>query len=284
MLRAFGVLNQVTNRVTQAGSSVFYGMEATDEITKAGLNTRDMGFQDALNKQVFGGGVFGGHEGVRKYLASKGVNTDVLGGFHLRGAVTQAFAKESLAGLEALYELRNMSDPELEAILGKGGRAYVNRASDVMMTKFPEIMKGSINGLHAIDETNEQIDKIMQTSSKLGLSLLDLGEGDKLRNLVSSMETNVKKEEDARLPGHAIDDQHKTAGNTGETAKNTRKANQIQLAILKQIAGTRVINRVVHVNPNIVSNVGTIRNGIEYDQLLKDLGSTVNHAVTAYAL
>lgn len=285
-VRALGILNQATNRVTQAGVSFLGGEQASASVQKA-LGIPTMGnVQDALDAQVFGASIlgFGGHKGVRNYLASKGVDTDVLDGFHLGNMITQDYAKQSLAGIEALYELRNMNDTELEGVLGKDGRKFVDRASKLMESDFTNIMSGTANGLKDIDDLNGQIDAIMEGHTKLGLSLLELGEGDKLRNLVSNMEANVKKEEDARFPGHALDLDKQTAGNTGETAKNTRKANQIQLAILKQIAGTRVINRVVHVNPNIVSNVGTIRNGIEYDQLLRDLGSTVNHAVTAYAL
>lgn len=288
-VRALGILNQIVNRGTQLGLSMF-GYSHLDEVVSNTIKDaprpvwQTMG--TFLDNEVFGDSELGlhGHEGVRKYLASKGVDTSVLTGMHGK-FVTQSYAKESIAGIKALSELQNLSDSELENILGKGGRKYVKRASKLMEnSSFVEDMEGLAGGLHSIDETNKQIDAIMEGHTALGKSLLALGSGDNLKKLVSDMEANVKKEEDARFPGHALDLDKQTAGNTGETAKNTRKANQIQLAILKQIAGTRVINRVVHVNPNIVSNVGTIRNGIEYDQLLKDLGSTVNHAVTAYAL
>lgn len=290
-IRAVGILNQIINRVTQFGLSAWGGSQVAD----VAYNALDSDWIDRhgyklgtlLDSKVFGDTAMGmgGHEGVRNYLKSKGVDTSYLTGFHT-SHITQGYALNSAAAVKVLSELHGKSDAELAKILGDSsrGKAYVENAYKLMMSSFVEDMEGLAGGLHSIDTTNEEIDKIIEGSTDLGLKLLHLGEGDNLKKLVQDMEANVKKEEDTRLPGHALDLQHQTAGNTGETAKNTRKANQIQLAILKQVAGTRVVNRVVHVNPNIVSNVGTIRNGIEYDQLLKDLGSTVNHAVTAYAL
>lgn len=70
--------------------------------------------------------------------------------------------------------------------------------------------------------------------------------------------------------------------NTEDIKKHTRTATATQLAILKQVAGARVVNRVTHVAPNITSNVGTIKNGVQYEQLLKDLGLTFEHVVTQY--
>lgn len=288
-IRAFGVLNQIVNRVTGIGLQAFsYGDIHDRAFTALGADETERRVADLgsyLDSRLFGDTEYGmgGNQGVRDYLKSKGVDIDTLSGFHGR-FITQDYAHASVAGMNALYELRDKTDAELENIIGKGARDYVDRAVKLKLSSYEDDVLGLAGGLHSIDTTNEEIDKIIEGSTDLGLKLLHLGEGDNLKKLVQDMEANVKKEEDARLPGHALDLQHQTAGNTGETAKNTRKANQIQLAILKQVAGTRVVNRVVHVNPNIVSNVGTIRNGIEYDQLLKDLGSTVNHAVTAYAL
>lgn len=293
-IRAFGVLNQIVNRFTGIGlqaatygdihDRAFHALGA-DEFDRIMIN-----LPTYLDSKLFGDTEFGigGNQGVRDYLKSKGVDIDTLSGLHGK-FITQDYARASVAGMNALYELRDKTDAELENIIGKGdpghtARDYVDRAVKLKMSSYEDDVLALAGGLHSIDTTNAEIDKIIEGSTDLGLKLLHLGEGDNFKKLVQDMEANVKKEEDARLPGHALDLQNQTAGNTGETAKNTRKANQIQLAILKQVAGTRVVNRVVHVNPNIVSNVGTIRNGIEYDQLLKDLGSTVNHAVTAYAL
>lgn len=164
----------------------------------------------------------------------------------------------------------------------------VERAKKLLLTDATDLLKLQHEAHDLRDTTNKMIDSLVGGVIGGSSWLLEKGLSNDPRELFGvgegSIEAAVKQMEDERLPGHALDLANRTAGNTGETAKNTRKANQIQLAILKQVAGTRVVNRVVHVNPNIVSNVGTIRNGIEYDQLLKDLGSTVNHAVTAYAL
>lgn len=288
-IRAFGVLNQIVNRFTGIGlQAATYGDihdRAFHALGSDEFDRRMINLPTYLDSKLFGDTEFGmgGNQGVRDYLKSKGVDIDTLSGLHGK-FITQDYARASVAGMNALYELRDKTDAELENIIGKGARDYVDRAVKLKMSSYEDDVLGLAGGLHSIDMTNAEIDKIIKGSTDLGLKLLHLGEGDNLKKLVQDMEANVKKEEDARLPGHALDLQNQTAGNTGETAKNTRKANQIQLAILKQVAGARVVNRVVHVNPNIVSNVGTIRNGIEYDQLLKDLGSTVNHAVTAYAL
>ena len=288
-IRAFGILNQVVNRFTGIGlQAATYGDihdRAFHALGADEFDRRMINLPTYLDSKLFGDTEFGigGNQGVRDYLKSKGVDIDTLSGLHGK-FITQDYAHASVAGMNALYELRDKTDAELESIIGKGARDYIDRAVKLKMSSYEDDVLGLAGGLQSIDRTNEEIDKIIEGSTDLGLKLLHLGEGDNLKKLVQDMEANVKKEEDERLPGHALDLQNQTAGNTGETAKNTRKANQIQLAILKQVAGTRVVNRVVHVNPNIVSNVGTIRNGIEYDQLLKDLGSTVNHAVTAYAL
>lgn len=288
-IRAFGILNQIVNRATGIGLQAFaYGDIHDRAFTVLGASEAERRVADLgsyLDSRLFGDTEYGmgGNQGVRDYLKSKGVDIDTLSGFHGK-FITQKYAQASVVGMNALYELRDKTDAELENIIGKGARDYVDRAVKLKLSSYEDDVLGLAGGLHSIDVTNEEIDKIIEGSTDLGWKLLHLGEGDNLKKLVQDMEANVKKEEDERLPGHALDLQNQTAGNTGETAKNTRKANQIQLAILKQVAGTRVVNRVVHVNPNIVSNVGTIRNGIEYDQLLKDLGSTVNHAVTAYAL
>lgn len=130
------------------------------------------------------------------------------------------------------------------------------------------------------DRVDKRIDEMHESLQNMAFSALSTG---KISNLIKAGEEQKQKIEDSYLPEQAVF-MNNVATGVGNIDKNTRKATQVQLAILKQVAGTRTINRVVHVSPNIVANVGTIRNGIEYEQLLKDLGTTVNHAVTAYAL
>ena len=130
------------------------------------------------------------------------------------------------------------------------------------------------------DRVDTRIDEMHESLQNMAFSALSTG---KISNFIKAGEEQKQKIEDSYLPEQAVF-MNNVATGVGNIDKNTRKATQVQLAILKQVAGTRTINRVVHVSPNIVANVGTIRNGIEYEQLLKDLGTTVNHAVTAYAL
>jgi hypothetical protein len=130
------------------------------------------------------------------------------------------------------------------------------------------------------DRADTRLDEMHESLQNMAFSALSTG---KISNFIKAGEEQKQKIEDSYLPEQAVF-MNNVATGVGNIDKNTRKATQVQLAILKQVAGTRTINRVVHVSPNIVANVGTIRNGIEYEQLLKDLGTTVNHAVTAYAL
>ena len=130
------------------------------------------------------------------------------------------------------------------------------------------------------DRVDTRLDEMHESLQNMAFSALSTG---KISNFIKAGEEQKQKIEDSYLPEQAVF-MNNVATGVGNIDKNTRKATQVQLAILKQVAGTRTINRVVHVSPNIVANVGTIRNGIEYEQLLKDLGTTVNHAVTAYAL
>ena len=141
-------------------------------------------------------------------------------------------------------------------------------------------MEGYISMAEMRDRVDKRIDETHESLQNIAYSALSTG---KISNFIKAGEGQKEKIESSYLPEQAVF-MNNVATGVGNIDKNTRKATQVQLAILKQVAGTRTINRVVHVSPNIVANVGTIRNGIEYEQLLKDLGTTVNHAVTAYAL
>lgn len=136
-----------------------------------------------------------------------------------------------------------------------------------------------VSTIEARERANDAFNKLPTMLAEGGKKLITSN----FSEMIREAEGQVQKVEDAKLPEQAVF-MNNIATGVGNIDKNTRKATQVQLAILKQVAGTRTINRVVHVSPNIVANVGTIRNGIEYEQLLKDLGTTVNHAVTAYAL
>lgn len=70
-----------------------------------------------------------------------------------------------------------------------------------------------------------------------------------------------------------------TAKDVGEIKKSTAKITGIQIAMLKQISGQAVINRVTRVVPNIVTNIGTIKSGMEYSELETRLKSTISSAI-----
>lgn len=244
---------------------------------------------------------------LRDYLARNGVDIETLSGMSMTGYITQEYARESTKALKLLSGLNGMSTSDMLKEV-TGGEGYVNNRRTVygkLITGGDDLddlqksiaianelvnkrdvydtLMGFVDASRAVDSSDDSLSSIAQFFRESSIKMFKAGDSG-IQKLMDELTNTQKQFEDERLPGKPLNHLANTDQNTKKTEENTRKATAIQLAILKQVAGTRTINRVVHVSPNIVSNVGTIRNGIEYDQLLKDLGSTVNHAVTAYAL
>lgn len=74
-----------------------------------------------------------------------------------------------------------------------------------------------------------------------------------------------------------------TAANTAAIKANTAKATEVQIALLKQVAGRAVVNRITNVRPNIVANVGSIKSGADLDEVMKRLEVATASAVAGYA-
>lgn len=74
-----------------------------------------------------------------------------------------------------------------------------------------------------------------------------------------------------------------TAANTAAIKHNTAKATEVQIALLKQVAGRAVVNRITNVRPNIVANVGSIKSGADLDEVMTRLEVATASAVAGYA-
>ena len=226
-----------------------------------------------------------------------------LGGDLARPWTTVMTTGWAKSAVDQITKYGNLTDQDIEAMVDKelgnekGMTDYERRTERPFLIdeykQARDLLYKLANESSIIDDTNaylsmmgmrsradQRIDKMHESAQDFAYSALSTG---KISNFIKAGEEQKQKIEDSYLPEQAVF-MNNVATGVGNIDKNTRKATQVQLAILKQVAGTRTINRVVHVSPNIVANVGTIRNGIEYEQLLKDLGTTVNHAVTAYAL
>lgn len=207
--------------------------------------------------------------------------------------MTKEWAKSAI---EQINKYGNLTDDDIRSMVFKRTKSdrFADRrqleesykqARDLLYTvanrsSIVDDMEGFLSMREMLDRANKTLDENYNLVKDWTFSALSTG---KISNFIKAGEEQKEKIESSYLPEQAVFMNNVGTG-VGNIDKNTRKATQVQLAILKQVAGTRTINRVVHVSPNIVANVGTIRNGIEYEQLLKDLGTTVNHAVTAYAL
>ena len=94
-----------------------------------------------------------------------------------------------------------------------------------------------------------------------------------------------KKPEDAPLASDnvALSAALQTAANTAAIKHNTAKATEVQIALLKQVAGRAVVNRITNVRPNIVANVGSIKSGADLDEVMRRLEVATASAVAGYA-
>ena len=106
-----------------------------------------------------------------------------------------------------------------------------------------------------------------------------------LFDAVAKWKSGDKKPEDAPLASDnvALSAAVQTAANTAAIKHNTAKATEVQIALLKQVAGRAVVNRITNVRPNIVANVGSIKSGADLDEVMKRLEIATASAVAGYA-
>ena len=106
-----------------------------------------------------------------------------------------------------------------------------------------------------------------------------------LFDAVAKWKSGDKNPEDAPLASDnvALSSAVQTAANTAAIKHNTAKATEVQIALLKQVAGRAVVNRITNVRPNIVANVGSIKSGADLDEVMKRLEIATASAVAGYA-
>ena len=284
-----------TYHASQAGdqfNEVFDNVIKLSDIDRIKLTSdySNMGMTDVLKTML--SGLPG--QGSGQLLVSHAVRK--LGGdlpIPTSNVMTKEWAKSAV---EQINKYGNLTDDDIRSMVFKrtkndrfADRHYLEQsykqARDLLYnvatkSSIVDDMEGFLSMGEMLDRADKRVEEIYESVKNWTFAALST---DKISNFIKAGEEQKEKIESSYLPEQAVF-MNNVATGVGNIDKNTRKATQVQLAILKQVAGTRTINRVVHVSPNIVANVGTIRNGIEYEQLLKDLGTTVNHAVTAYAL
>lgn len=123
----------------------------------------------------------------------------------------------------------------------------------------------------------------MDTAQRLVHALVG-GASDVLSEM-ATWKSGDKKPEDAPLASDnvALSAAVQTAANTAAIKHNTAKATEVQIALLKQVAGRAVVNRITNVRPNIVANVGSIKSGADLDEVMKRLEVATASAVAGYA-
>ena len=106
-----------------------------------------------------------------------------------------------------------------------------------------------------------------------------------LFDAVAKWKSGDKNPNDAPLASDnvALSAAVQTAANTAAIKHNTAKATEVQIALLKQVAGRAVVNRITNVRPNIVANVGSIKSGADLDEVMKRLEVATASAVAGYA-
>ena len=106
-----------------------------------------------------------------------------------------------------------------------------------------------------------------------------------LFDAVAKWKSGDKNPNDAPLASDnvALSAAVQTAANTAAIKHNTAKATEVQIALLKQVAGRAVVNRITNVRPNIVANVGSIKSGADLDEVMRRLEVATASAVAGYA-
>lgn len=294
-IQTFGVVALIATYVgslLKAVNTALSWLSTSYTSVQAGLRFEDV-FENVTGISTF---ILSGQEQTANAIRTLGGDLDSP----WTNVMTSEWAKSAM---EQITKYGNLTDSDIEAMVDKELSGYKGMTDYERRTERPYLiedykrerdllntlatrssiiddMDAYISMREMRDRVDDRIDEMHESLQDAAFSALSTG---KISNFIKAGEEQKEKIESSYLPEQAVF-MNKVATGVGNIDKNTRKATQVQLAILKQVAGTRTINRVVHVSPNIVANVGTIRNGIEYEQLLKDLGTTVNHAVTAYAL
>lgn len=294
-IQTFGVIALIATYVgslLKAVNTALGWISTSYTSVQAGLRFEDV-FENVTGRSTF---MLSGQEQTAAAIQTLGGTLETP----LTKVMTSEWAKSAL---EQITKYGNLTDSDIESIVDKelsgdkGMTDYERRTERPYLIedykRERDLLKTLANNSSILDDmgayismremrsrVDDRIDEMHESLQNMAFSALSTG---KISNFIKAGEEQKEKIESSYLPEQAVF-MNNVATGVGNIDKNTRKATQVQLAILKQVAGTRTINRVVHVSPNIVANVGTIRNGIEYEQLLKDLGTTVNHAVTAYAL
>lgn len=148
--------------------------------------------------------------------------------------------------------------------LGEAGQALWNSGTDMVES----------NALEAVDATRVamDIDNILEHGSAVA---------DVLKN--TNLTGKNTAEDTPSDISSIVANTNETAKGVNEIKKNTTKMTEVQIALLKQVSGQTIVNRVSNIRPNIVANVGTIKSGVELDELIDKISDGVSREIAAYA-
>ena len=162
---------------------------------------------------------------------------------------------------------------------------YSNYGLGITMSKRQAFLSAQIDNLGQSLQSQMygEIRSRMDTTQRLVHALVG-GATDAFSEM-AKWKSGDKKPEDAPLASDnvALSAAVQTAANTAAIKHNTAKATEVQIALLKQVAGRAVVNRITNVRPNIVANVGSIKSGADLDEVMKRLEVATASAVAGYA-
>ena len=162
---------------------------------------------------------------------------------------------------------------------------YSNYGLGIMMPKKQAFLGAQIDNLGQSLQSQmySEIRSRMDTTQRLVHALVG-GATDVLSEM-AKWKSGDKNTEAAPLASDnvALSAAVQTAANTAAIKHNTAKATEVQIALLKQVAGRAVVNRITNVRPNIVANVGSIKSGADLDEVMKRLEIATASAVAGYA-
>lgn len=162
---------------------------------------------------------------------------------------------------------------------------YSNYGLGITMPKRQAFLSAQIDNLGQSLQSKMygEIRSRMDTAQRLVHALVG-GASDVLSEM-ATWKSGDKNPNDAPLASDnvALSAAVQTAANTAAIKHNTAKATEVQIALLKQVAGRAVVNRITNVRPNIVANVGSIKSGADLDEVMKRLEVATASAVAGYA-
>lgn len=162
---------------------------------------------------------------------------------------------------------------------------YSNYGLGITMSKRQAFLSAQIDNLGQSLQSKMygEIRSRMDTAQRLVHALVG-GASDVLSEM-ATWKSGDKNPEAAPLASDnvALSAAVQTAANTAAIKHNTAKATEVQIALLKQVAGRAVVNRITNVRPNIVANVGSIKSGADLDEVMKRLEVATASAVAGYA-